>query len=202
MGERTTGLRTGTGKVLGDITAVSEDGRIAITIHKDTFVFDAFGDPLSVINITAVDPRIKAPPLSLPDDHYFVHVYEFSPHGAGFSDPIEISFSYSQSELPKSSDELNLQIYVLNNAPDEWETIPSLSDIETSSIKCFTNHLSTYALVATPLQENETTHQPTPAPTHPTTHSNWILLILILPAASLILFIYALFAWRRNWDDS
>lgn len=197
MEQKTIGLRTVTGKVLGDITAISEDGKITMTIYKDTFVYNAFGEPLSVINITTIDPTLKAPPLSLPDEHYFVYVYEFSPHGTGFSAPVEIGFTYYDSELPKSPEELTLQIYRMNGAPDEWEAIPSLWDTETSSVICSTNHLSTYALIAVPLQATEPTPQPAPAPS--ATHGDWIFLVLILPAASFIFFIYVLLRWRlRN----
>jgi hypothetical protein len=101
-------------------------------------------------------------------------------------------------QLPKSPDELTLQIYMLNGEPDEWEVLPSLSDIETSSVICSTNHLSTYALIAAPLQGPEPTPQPTPAPTPPAAHGYWILLVLILPAASLIFFIYILLRWHRR----
>lgn len=185
-------MRTITGKVLGDISAVSEDGKIAVTIYKDTFVFDVFGEPLTSINITAIDPRLKAPPLSLPADHYFVYIFEFSPHGAGFSAPIEIGFTYDESELPKSPDELTLQIYRLNGAPDEWEYVSSLWDSETSSVIGLTNHLSTYALIAAPLHGNESTPQPSTVPIPPASQDNWIYLILALPTALFILFIVVL----------
>ena len=202
MGERTTGLRTITGKVLGDVTAVSEDGKIAVTIYKDTFVFNTFGEPLAVINITAVDPRLKAPPLSLPADHYFVYIYEFSPHGAAFSAPIDIEFTYNQSDLPKSPDELTFQVYRMNGAPDEWEALASTSDTGTSSVLCPANHLSTYALIATPLNETEPTPQPTPAPVTPSSHGNWIYLVLTLPTALFLLFIYIMIRWRLKNEQS
>ena len=202
MGQRTTGLRTSTGKVLGDITADSPDGRLTVKIHKDTFVFNTFGQPLTVINITAIDPRLKAPSLSLPPDHYFVYIYEFSPHGAGFSAPIEIGFTYDEQDLPKAPDELTLQVYRLNGAPDEWEALPVLSDTETSSVICLTNHLSTYALIAAPLQTTEPTPQPEPAPVPTSSQGNWIYLVLILPTASFLFFIYIMFRRRLKNEQS
>ncbi|MFA5374247.1 MAG: hypothetical protein WC455_00600 [Dehalococcoidia bacterium] len=198
MGQKTNWLRTSSGKVLEDIAATSSDGKLTLRISGDTFALDATGEPLAAINITAVDPLMKAPPLIPPTDHYLIYIYEFIPDGSSFSKPIEIELTYDLSDLPKSPDELTLQMYVLNDAPNEWEVLPGLSDIETNTIICSTNHLSVYALIAAPLEGTAPTPQPTPAPTTPAPHSYWILLVLILPAASLIFFIYALIRWRRK----
>lgn len=198
IGQETEWLRTSEGKVLEDIVAISSDERLTLRISRDTFALDASGEPLTTINITAVDPLLKAPPLIPPTDHYLIYIYEFSPDGASFSKPVQIEVNYNPSDLPKSPNELKLEMYALNGVTNEWEMLPGLSDIETNTIICSTNHLSIYAVIAAPLDIPAPNPQPTPAPTYPATHSKWILLILVLPAASLVFFIYVLLRWRRR----
>jgi len=201
MGEKTEWLRNSASKVLEDITATSADGKITLKIFRGTFALDADGEPLTEIYITVVDPLVKAPPLTPPTNNYFIYIYEFLPDGSSFSEPIEIKVTYDPSDLPKSPDELTLQMYALNGAPNEWEGIPGLLDIKTNTIICSINHLSIYALIAAPLGEPAPTPQdsPMPTPTSSAPHnSSLILLILILPAASLTFFIYVLLRWRRR----
>jgi hypothetical protein len=199
LGQKTDYLLTSSGKVLKDITATSADGKITLKISRGTFALDADGEPLTEIYITAVDPLLKAPPLTPPTDNYFIYIYKFLPNGASFSEPIEINVTYDPSDLPKSPDALTLQMYTLKGEPNEWEVLPKLSDIETNTVICSINHLSIYALIAAPLEEPTFTPQPMPAPTSSEPHTNGlILLILILPAASLTFFMYILLRWRRS----
>jgi len=74
--------------------------------------------------MTKVDPIVKAPPI----DNYFIYMYEFSPDGAAFSQPIDITITYDPVSLPKSPDQLALKMYSSNNVSDEWEEIPCLVD--------------------------------------------------------------------------
>jgi hypothetical protein len=201
MGQETEWLRTTGGKVLEDITAANSDGTFTLRIHRDTFALDADGHPLTAISIIAVDPLVKSPLLIPPSGHYLIYAYEFLPEGASFSKPIELEINYDPSDLPKSPDELVLQMYVLNGAPYEWESLPGLSAPAINTIVCSINHLSTYALIAAPTEGPAPTLQPMPAPTPPATHNSiLILLVLILPIASLMFFIYVLLRWHRRND--
>jgi hypothetical protein len=199
MGQKTEWLCTTEGKILEDITATSSDGKLTLRISKNTFALDANGEPLTAINIIDVDPLVKSPPLIPPTDHFLIYIYEFLPDAASFSEPIEIEINYNTSDLPKSHDELTLQMCTLSGVPNEWEVLPGLSDTETNTVICPTNHLSIYALIAAPLEEATSTSQPMPAPTTTEPHtSSLILLILILPIASLTFFIYVLLRQRRS----
>jgi hypothetical protein len=203
MGQKTDWLRTTEGKVLEDITATTSDGTFTLRIPRDTFALDADGYPLTSISIIAVDPLMKSPLLIPPSGHYLIYAYEFLPEGASFSKPIELEIHYDPSDLPKSPDELMLQMYVLNSAPHEWESLPGLSAPAINTIVCSINHLSTYALIAAPTEGTAPTSQPMPALIPPATHNSlWILLVLILPIASLIFFTYVLLRWHRRDDTS
>jgi hypothetical protein len=196
MGQKTEWLRNSAGKVLEDIIATSADGKITLKIYRETFALDADGEPVTEISIVLVDSLVKAPPA----ENQFIYMYELSPSGATFSQPIDITINYDPADLPKSPEQLALKMYSFNNAPDEWEEIPCLVDIGKNTVSISTNHLSIYVLSAAPLEDPAPTPQDSPmsAPTSSAQHSNWILLILILPIASLMFFIYALVRWWRG----
>ena len=196
MGEKTEWLRNSAGKVIEDVTATSADGKITLKIYEGTFALDADGEPVTEISIVLVDPLVKAPTT----DNQFIYMYKLSPDGATFSQPIDISINYDPADLPKSPDQLALKIYSFDNVREEWNEMPCLVDIGINTVSLSIHHLSIYVLSAAPLEDPAPTPQDSPmsAPTSSAQHSNWILLILILPAASLMFIIYALVRWWRG----
>jgi hypothetical protein len=201
-GQKAQGLRNSKGKMLEDITASSADGKFTLRISSGTFVLDADGEPITEIYITVVDPLVKAPPLPPPTNNYFIYIYEFLPDGASVSEPIEIKLTYDSSDLPKSPGQLTFKIYSLNDVPYEWKEIPCISNIDDNTITLSISHMSMYALTAEPFNESSPLPQNSPIPTQPPAsaphHSSLILLILILPAVSLMFFIYVLLRWHRR----
>lgn len=196
IGEKTEWLRNSAGEVIEDVTSTSADGKIALKIYEGTFALDADGEPVTEISMVLVDSLVKAPPA----ENQFIYMYELSPSGATFSQPIDIIINYDPSDLPRSHDQLALKMYSFNNVPEEWNEIPCLVDRGKNTVSLSINHLSVYVLSAAPLEDPAPTPQDSPmsAPTSSAQHSNWILLILILPAASLMFFIYALVRWWRG----
>jgi hypothetical protein len=196
MGEKTESLRNSAGKVIADVTATSADGKITLKIYEGTFALDADGEPLTEIYVTVVNPFVKAPPA----ENQFIYMYQLSPDGATFSQPIDITINYNPADLPKAPEQSALKMYSFDNAPDEWKEIPCLVDIGINTVSLSINHLSIYVLSVAPLEDPAPTPQDSPMsdPTSSAQHSNWILLILILPAASLMFFIYALVRWWRG----
>lgn len=203
LGEYSQWLRDSAGKVLEDVTAASEDGMLTLLIHKGTYVLDVEGKPLTQMNITSVDFFVKAPP----PENYFIYMYEISPVGAYFSNPVDIVISYDPSDFPKSVNELLLKIYAYDKSSDTWQEVPCSVDVDNGivSLSFSSNYLNIYVLSAEPILSPQPVPQPSPqhhASGATTSHSNWILLILILPAVSLIFFIYVLIRWRRISDMS
>jgi hypothetical protein len=196
LGQETECLSDRDGKVLEDITASSSGGEITLKIYEGTFALNPNGERLKHIYIKYIDFLAKAPPA----ENQFIYMYELSPEGATFSRPTDIIIHYDPTDLPKSPEQLAFKIYYFASEQEEWIDIPCLVDTGESTISFSTNHLSTYAFSAAPLEDPAPTPQDSPmsAPTSSAQHSNWILLILILPAASLMFFIYALVRWWRG----
>ena len=197
LGQKSSWLRTEDGKTLQEIVATSANSEVTVTIPKDTFALDANGEPLTEITIIITDQHTKAPSLTKPDDYYVIYIYELTPDGSSFSKPIEIEMTYDPLELPKSPEQLLFKTYSLYNMPNEWMEIPCISDLGENTVKISTIHLSAYVLIAAPMES------PMPVSdevliSHTQNDNTWIFLILILPAASLMFFIYVLFRWRHT----
>ncbi|MFA5374251.1 MAG: hypothetical protein WC455_00620 [Dehalococcoidia bacterium] len=196
FGHETQWLRNSAGKILEDVYALSEDGRIALEIPGGTYALDADGEPLTEISLILTDPLMKAPDSTIPDDDYLLGTYEFWPYGATFSQPINIIIFYDPSELPKAPDELTFKMYSLDNEMYEWDEIPFISNIDDNTVVFSIDYLRTFALTAVP---RDTANSPgSPIPDISESHNNWLLLILILPAALLAFFIFALIRRRRR----
>jgi hypothetical protein len=196
LDQETEWLSSSTGKVLQDVTASSAGSEITLKISRGTFALNPNGEPLRHIYIQYIDFFAKVPPA----DNQFIYMYELSPEGATFSIPIDITIHYDPTDLPKSPEQLALKIYYFASVQEEWIDIPCLVDTGENTISFSTDHLSIYAFsVVPPSNESPAPQTSQPATTSTSvSYNDWILLILILPAASLAFFIYALIRWRRG----
>ena len=190
IGNVTEWLRNGEGTLLEDVISSSRDGNIILKISKGTIVLDSEAKALTHIVITAIDPSITTPPLAPPDSFFFVNTYQFSPDGVNLSKPADIVISYNPPKSFLSRNPITLRMYSFNNTSYEWKEIPILLNFDANTVSFSIDHFSLYALAATLL--------PSPTPASAPDHSSLILLILILPVASLTFFIYVLIRWRRS----
>jgi hypothetical protein len=190
-------LRTAEGKVLQDIVATSSDDKFTLLISAGTYALDADGNPLTHLSVVLLDSFVKGPPT----DNYFIYMYDILPEGATFSQQIELVINYDPADFPKSLDDLLLNMYAFDRNLYEWMEIPFDIDSEDRIVSVTYHQFSTYVLSAEPLQDLS----PVPDESSSTAASgmtgfsqNWILIIMILPAVSLLFFIYVLIRWRRN----
>jgi len=202
IGKMTEWMQNKEGMALENIVTSSRDERISVYISIGTIILGPDSQPLSHIFAGVVDPFTKSPPSDIPNQCYFVDIYEFIPEGTKFSKPVNIQLSYEESDIPGSINEATLKVFNLNPDTGEWTFIPSTINTDANIVTFSTDHFSIYALIASPLHEsaNTSTPQPSPAPT-PTTATNcdceiWIIAILIAECFILNIMLFA--RWRNK----
>jgi hypothetical protein len=123
---------------------LSEDEMFRIVIPEGTTVLDADGKLLTSLELT-----IDETPLPLPPEANIVGLlYNVGPHGTTFDQPIAITCSYGSyvNSLEIAEEELVIGYY--DDAIGEWLELPSEIDMINNTITAFTEHLSTFTIIA------------------------------------------------------
>ncbi|GAI46454.1 unnamed protein product, partial [marine sediment metagenome] len=109
-------LVTAAGVFTQDVTAESEDGKVALTIEEGTIGLTEEGEPLSEISITEVED----PPPPPADASIVGLTYELGPDGATFDPPITLTFTYDPDEIPAGVSEEDLVIAIWDADAGVW----------------------------------------------------------------------------------
>src|SRR3989344_2784108 len=74
--------------------------------------------------------------------------------GAGsvtsFNQPVTVSFSYSESQLPAGANESDLVVMTFDSSSQAWQVLPTTVDPDTNKIIVALNHFSVYVLAVKP----------------------------------------------------
>ena len=134
------------GLFLAEFTATTEDEQTWVTVPEGTTGLTAEGEPLTFIS--AIEMELPPPP---PPDHSMVALtYTFGPEGATFDQPVGITLTYSEADLPAGFDEEDLVIVVWNEVTGEWIELETVVDTVNNTVTTYVTHFSTFAvLVAT-----------------------------------------------------
>ena len=191
IGKTTEWRQNEAGMVLEEVSTSSRDQRITMYISQGTTILGPDFAPLDHIFIGVIDPFTKSPPSNLPNNSYFVDIYEFTPEGTIFSQAITIQLSYEESDIPGNINETTLKVFQLQPDTGDWILIPSVTNAYVDTVTFSTSHFSIYALIASPLQNSTsiptTTALPTSSSSSNQTCSCWIWVVIILATECLIL---------------
>ncbi len=143
------------GKVERRIKATSDDGRLTITIPRDTVAKDRAGERLEKLKID-INENPPPPPK---DAHIIGLAYKFRPSGANFDPPITLEFIYDPDAIPEGVDEEDLALAYYDNDDDEWIELDGTIDPNTHTITASVSHFTTFAIVGS--EEEEILPEPT-----------------------------------------
>ncbi|MFC1860189.1 hypothetical protein ACFLYC_01275 [Chloroflexota bacterium] len=167
------GVVTPTGLFTTGVTANSTSGKGKLTIIQGTTGKTKENQPLSDIWIIELDKEKPPPP---PNKKVIGFYYEAGPEGATFDQPITISLTYQQNDIPKGVKEKDLVIALWDKNLGQWVELENCSiDTVNNIISSPITHFSRYAILSpTPPSPPSRTSPPTPSPipgeeeTHPT----------------------------------
>ncbi len=134
---------TGSGKFVVEVTAESADGKVEITIPKDTVGKNSVGQRLSFISIK---PQANAP--APPADAKIIGlVYDIGPGGSTFNPAIYVKFDYQESSLPAGIVEEDLVIATFQDG--KWVNLAGgVVDKAKNTITAPVNHFSSFTVMA------------------------------------------------------
>jgi len=129
------------GSIRQNIEGTSQDGSLSITIPKHITALDKKGKRLktleAVVSDAVPDPPADANIIGLP--------YDFSPAGAIFSPPIELSFTYNPDDLPEGVIESDLVLAFYDSNSEEWVELICVVGTETYTITAQVSHFTVFA---------------------------------------------------------
>ncbi len=138
---------TSTGKFVLEVTAQSIDGKVEISIPKDTIGKNRNGNRLTSISIKESNSTPEPP-----DDAAIVGtVYDIGPSGTTFDPPIYVKFDYQESSIPADFSESDLVVATWDNG--SWIELEDCTiDTAENTITAPVNHFSTFAVLARTLE--------------------------------------------------
>jgi len=127
------------GTLWTDIAGTSQDGNLTVNIPTGTVALDKDGYRLSVLAIT-----VDEDPPPPPEDSSIIGLpYDFSPAGATFTPPLELTWSYDSLPEGVLEGELTLAYYV----DGMWVELDCVVDPETNTITASVSHFTTFAII-------------------------------------------------------
>jgi hypothetical protein len=112
-----------------------------LDIKQGTRALDKEGKAIQSITLTRV-----ATPEYLQSEKSVIALFECSPDGTIFSQPVTLTIKYDPSLLPEEISEKDLTIACYNTQKESWEYVSSLVDPESHIITANLNHFSIYAI--------------------------------------------------------
>ena len=131
------------GEVKEPIEVNSEDGRLTVTIPKDTIANGEDGKRLKSLEITANEN----PPPPPEDVHIIDLAYDFGPSGATFDPPITLEFTYDPDTTPEGVNEQDLVLAYYDENAGEWVELECTVDTATHTITASVPHFTTFAII-------------------------------------------------------
>ncbi len=121
----------------------SSNGELTINIPKGTEMTDKDGKPLNKFD---VKPDNTSYPL--PDNANVIGLqYSFTPNGAQFSPPMNITFKYSEADIPDGVNEGDLVIAYFDTVSNKWVELECVVDTVNNTITAKVDHFTTYAVI-------------------------------------------------------
>jgi len=132
-----------TGRFIADVTAESVDGKVELSIPKNTIGKNRNGQPLYSLSI-----KPQSAPSAPPTDTKIIGlVYDIGPNGATFDPPIDLTFTYNESQIPAGIAEENLVIATW--ADGAWvELEGSTVDPDSNTITAPVSHFTVFTVMA------------------------------------------------------
>ena len=131
------------GVVEDALEAASEDGVVGIVIPRGTLARDGEGAPLRVLTVEVNE----TPPLP-PENFCLVgQAGDFSPHGATFSPPMSLNWSYTPEALPPCVAEESLAIGYFDAGNGSWVRLEGDVDTAAGRVSAPVSHFTTFALI-------------------------------------------------------
>jgi len=157
------GVTTGEGAFLEEVTVESATGNGEFTIEVDTIAHTEEGDPLSEIWLIEIDKEPSAPSV---DTTTVGAYYDVGPHGIIFEQPITITCTYDPGDIPPGVNELDLFIALWDEGVSEWVPLEGcIVNTADNTISAPVHHFSRYAIISPvppPLPPLEAAEPPPP----------------------------------------
>jgi len=131
------------GKFTRDVTARSEDKKVAVVIPKDTIGKQRTGSRLTSISIK----KMQQAPAAPADSRVIGLVYDIGPSGATFDPPIELTIQYDASLIPQGVAETNLVVATFDSGTSQWIELESTVDPENDTITAKVSHFTAFAVL-------------------------------------------------------
>ncbi|MDD5045144.1 MAG: hypothetical protein PHG51_06360 [Candidatus Omnitrophica bacterium] len=143
------------GETLKEFTASNDD--LSINIPKGTVMQDKNGQPLTRLNV-----QPNTTPLPTPEGTNVIGLqYNFTPNGAQFSPALNLTFKYSDVDIPGGVFEEDLVIAFFDETTGQWVELECVIDTENNIITAKVSHFTTFAIIG---QEPVITPAVEPAP--------------------------------------
>ncbi len=136
---------TENGRFTEDVIARSEDGKVELTIYKDTIGLNRVGQLISSILI-----KEKEEPPDPPEDSSVIGlVYDLGPSGTTFEPPVTITFTYDPAAIPEGVAEEDLVIAYWDAGGVKWVVLESITvDLVSHTISGQVSHFTAFSAIA------------------------------------------------------
>jgi|GEM_PF-2885649 len=129
------------GVLLENVIVWSEELGVGLFFHQGTQVLDADGNPLFAIYFD-----IEPDPISMSPLHFIYSSYNFTPSGAIFNPPAEMTVTYEEEALPEGANEEDLFIAYYDNELAQYVALDSKVDAEANEVTAQVSHLTLFVL--------------------------------------------------------
>ncbi len=132
-----------TGVLSEDVTIESSDQLLQLTVVESTTALTKWGTPITGIIIA----EMEDPPAPPADAAAIGLTYYLGPDGATFDQPVAITFSYVELQIPAGVAEESLYIAMWDEEADEWVKLDSVVNIENNTITVEVNHFTIFTII-------------------------------------------------------
>jgi hypothetical protein len=134
-------VTTADGKVISEVTATSDDGRLNLIIPEDTIVNNK-GQRVGTIRIV----QTAEPDNTGPDADGISLNYRIEPDGTAFDPYAILVYSYDDEDIPEGVSENSLFIALWDSLAQDWVNLGGTVDPVANTVTVQVQHLSIYAL--------------------------------------------------------
>jgi hypothetical protein len=127
-----------------NITVLSQDNRVKLTLAEDTIGLTAGNLPVNEISVS----KLSQPPASPKGGITVGTAYSLSPNGATFKPALNLSLSYDPANIPSGFTEDNLVIAFWNAEAGEWVNLDSVVHPDTKTVTTSVTHFTIFSILA------------------------------------------------------
>ncbi|MDY6966486.1 MAG: PGF-CTERM sorting domain-containing protein [Halobacteriota archaeon] len=143
------------GRTTSEILILSSDGKVSLSIPKETLVIDSKGEVVKEINITHITP--------MEDDSNTSAAYNISIDILTFDPPVDLIVEYDPEKIPKGANESDIVIKMYIDG--EWASFETMVDESEDTVSAKIDRLNNFALFAEVKVSPSPTMVPTPTVT-------------------------------------